>query len=75
VQRFGRACRFRDPFQFGRSQARFDRLQNGEPTDEQAGIRLAVRPLRELYGSTPTDIEGTRLHQLTQPYTMGPCPM
>ena len=28
-------------------------VKNGEPTDEQAGIRLAIRPLRELYGSTP----------------------
>lgn len=28
-------------------------VKNGEPTDEQAGIRMAIRPLKELYGSTP----------------------
>ena len=27
-------------------------VKNGEPTDEQSGIRLALRPLRELYGTT-----------------------
>ncbi|MFO0905830.1 MAG: site-specific integrase [Pirellulales bacterium] len=28
-------------------------VKNGQPTDEQSGIRLALRPLRELYGTTP----------------------
>lgn len=28
-------------------------VKNGLPSDEQAGIRMALRPLKELYGTTP----------------------